>query len=133
MQIRVYRVGTKNRLATVALIAAALAVGAVLIAFGLMLLLALTAAGVVVGSGVMLYRRLTGRGPVLRGRQPQPGLDPSLEVFAGDAPSLSASASPASSVQPPADHPASSASDTGPADPSERRSSSSARSSPDRA
>ena len=81
MQIRIYRVGPKNRLATTALIAAALAVGAVLIAFGLMLLLGLAAAGVVIGSGVMIYHRLTGRAPAMQRWQERQMLDPSLEVF----------------------------------------------------
>jgi hypothetical protein len=84
MQVRIYRVGSKNRLATIALVAAALAMGAVLIAFGLVLLLGLAAAGVVVGSGLMIFRRLTGRGPVIQRWSARESLDPSLEVFPGE-------------------------------------------------
>jgi len=128
MQVRIYRVGSKNRLATIALVAAALAMGAVLIAFGLVLLLGLAAAGAVVGSGLMIYRRLTGRAPVIQRWSAGEALDPSIEVF----PSVTASALPAASAPPPADHPANSASDSGRADPSAHRSSSSSRSSRDR-
>jgi len=85
MHVRVYRLGTKNRAATVALIAAALAIGAVLIAFGLMLLLALAAAATVIGAGTVLYSRLTGRRPRLLRTEPREQLDPRLEVFPDDA------------------------------------------------
>jgi Flp pilus assembly protein TadB len=81
MQMRVYRFGTKNRAATIALIAAALAAGAVLIAFGLVLLLALAAAATVIGAGTVLYYRLTGRRPAFQRFQTRERLDPSLEVF----------------------------------------------------
>jgi len=85
MHVRVYRLGTRNRLATIALIAAALAIGAVLVAFGLMLLLSLAAAATVVGAGTVLYYRLTGRRPRLLRAEPHDKLDPSLEVFPDDA------------------------------------------------
>ena len=81
MHVRVYRLGTRNRAATIALVVAALAIGAVLIAFGLMLLLALAAAATVVGAGTVLYYRLTGRKPQLLRTEPQEKLDPSQEVF----------------------------------------------------
>jgi hypothetical protein len=81
MQVRVYGFGTKNRLATIALIAAALAIGAVLVAFGLVLLLGLATAGLVVGSGLMIYHRLTGRGPMIQRWRPREELDPALQVF----------------------------------------------------
>ena len=84
MQVRIYRVGSGNRLATIALVAAALAMGAVLIAFGLVLLLGLAAAGVVVGSGLVIYRRLTGRGPLIQRWSAGEALDPSLEVLPGE-------------------------------------------------
>jgi hypothetical protein len=84
MQVRVYRIGSRNRLATIGLIAAALAVGAVLIAFGLVLLLGLAAASVLVGSGLMIYHRLTGRGPEIQTWRAREELDPSLEVFPGE-------------------------------------------------
>jgi hypothetical protein len=72
--------------ATIALAAVALALGAIFVAFGIVLLLGLAAVGTVVGAGVLVFRRLTGRVP---GRPDGPrfdtGLDPSLEVFPGQA------------------------------------------------
>jgi hypothetical protein len=89
MHVRVYRFGTKNRAATVALIAAALAIGAVFVALGLMLLLAIAAAGAVIGVGAMIYYRLTGRRPALQ-RSTQQRLDPTLEVFSSKNAELAA-------------------------------------------
>ena len=81
MHVRVYRFGTRNRAATIALVAAALAIGAVFVAFGLMLLLALAAAGTVMGTGAVIYYRLFGRTPSLQPWQTREQLDPALEVF----------------------------------------------------
>jgi len=86
----------RGRLQTYALVAAALAAGALLIAFGLIVLAGLAVTGTVLGSGIALYHRLTGRWPAfLRvrayagpigsaapDRREVQGLDPSMEVFA---------------------------------------------------
>jgi hypothetical protein len=65
-----------------ALAAAALALGAVFVAFGIVLLIGLAAVGAIAGVGVMLFRSLTGRrGGRLRAGHAKPDLDPSLEVF----------------------------------------------------
>lgn len=74
----------RSRAATIALITAALAAGAVLFVFAFMLLLGLAAAGTVIGSAMLVYRRLTGRGRHGLGRGlPDDDfvLDPSREVF----------------------------------------------------
>ena len=89
MFVRVYQLqsggdGPRNRAKTIALITVALAVGAFLLAFALMLLLALAAAGTVIGAGVLIYRRLMGRRQPELGRgirADDPTLDPSMEVF----------------------------------------------------
>lgn len=89
MFVRVYQLGSGkggpgSRARTIALVTVALAVGAFLLAFALMFLLALAAAGTVIGAGMMLYRRLTGRGRHEIGRGQSSDdvvLDPSLEVF----------------------------------------------------
>src|SRR4051812_13670999 len=90
MDVRVYtirgEVGGRNRAAKIALIVAALAIGALLVAFALMLLLGIAAAGTLVGAGVLLYRKLTGRGRRALDSsgfsRAELGLDPSREVFA---------------------------------------------------
>jgi hypothetical protein len=83
--IRIYSLNLRSRPAAIALAAAALAVGAVFVAFGIFLLIGLAAVGTVVGAGVLLFRSLTGRGT---GRLHRPSadleLDPSLEVFPAD-------------------------------------------------
>lgn len=85
----------RGRLQTYALVAAALAAGALLIAFGLVVLAGLVVTGTVVGGGVALYHRLTGRWPKFLqvrtyvrpigsagpARKSVHGLDPSKEVF----------------------------------------------------
>jgi hypothetical protein len=83
--IRIYGLSVRSRPAAIALAAAALAVGAVFVAFGIFLLLGLAAVGTVVGAGVLTFRALTGRGA----GHPQPpptdlDLDPSLEVIPVD-------------------------------------------------
>jgi hypothetical protein len=90
MMIRLYGFGVRSRPAAVALAVAALALGAVFVAFGIFLLLGLAAVGTIVGAGVLAFRALTGRGT----GHPRPpmkdlDLDPSLEVF------------PSQSAQPP--------------------------------
>jgi hypothetical protein len=85
-----------SRAKTIGLAVFALAAGALLLAFGLIILAGLVVAGTVVGGGGMLYHRITGRWPrFLRvsthvwtiGDQGAgrgvPGLDPSKEVFPG--------------------------------------------------
>jgi hypothetical protein len=95
MLIRMYSLDVKSRAARIALAAAALAVGAVFVAFGIFLLLGLAAVGIVVGAGVLLFRRLTGRSPAfIQAPRVDAELDPSLEVF------------PTQSVEPPPHGPA---------------------------
>lgn len=90
-----YRSPARGRLQTYALVAAALAAGALLIAFGLIVLAGLAVTGTVVGGGIALYHRLTGRWPRFlhvrtsvgpigsaeRGGPAMRGLDPANEVF----------------------------------------------------
>jgi hypothetical protein len=86
MMIRVYGLSVRSRPAALALAAAALAVGAVFVAFGIFLLLGLAALGTVVGAGVLAFRALTGRrGGRLRSPQPDLNLDPALEVFPSES------------------------------------------------
>lgn len=79
--------GPRHRAQTIALAVTALAAGALLLAFGLVLLAALAAVGVVVGGGVAIYHRLTGRWPGLprggavRIHRLDPTLDPAKQVF----------------------------------------------------
>ena len=86
MMIRIHGLSVRSRPAAIALAAAALAVGAVFVAFGIFLLLGLAVVGTVVGAGVLAIRALTGRGT---GRlRPMPtdlDLDPSLQVFPVDS------------------------------------------------
>jgi hypothetical protein len=80
--IRIYSLNARSRPAAIALAAAAIAVGAVFVAFGVFLLLGLAAVGTVVGAGVLLFRALTGRTPRRIHVPPiDPELDPTLEVF----------------------------------------------------
>jgi len=81
---RIIQVKTTNRFATIALAAAAVAVGGLFLVFGLMLLLGLAAVGTLFGGGVLLFHRLTGRLPrFLGGGAPSiRSLDPALEVHA---------------------------------------------------
>ncbi|HTI62710.1 MAG TPA: hypothetical protein VL524_04325 [Gemmatimonadaceae bacterium] len=94
----------RGRLQTYALVAAALAAGALLIAFGLIVLAGLAVVGTVVGGGIGLYHRVTGRWPKflhlrtyvgpIGSADPASGavhgLDPSKEVFppTGESPRL---------------------------------------------
>jgi hypothetical protein len=85
----------RGRLQTYALVAAALAAGALLIAFGLIVLAGLAVTGTVVGGAIGLYHRFTGRWPkflhvrTYSGAIGTPevsaaavhGLDPAKEVF----------------------------------------------------
>jgi hypothetical protein len=81
MIVRIHNISVRSRPAAIALAAAALAGGAVFIAFGIVLLLGLAAIGSAVGAGVLLVRALTGRrGGRLHGA-PHLELDPALEVF----------------------------------------------------
>lgn len=80
MMVRVYGFNVRSRPAAIALAATALAIGAVFVAFGIVLLVALAALGTVVGAGVLVLRALTGR-RAARLRSSQPELDPALEVF----------------------------------------------------
>lgn len=85
--LRIYRINVRSRPAAMALAAAALAVGAVFIAFGIVLLAALAAVGTAIGAGVVLYRALTGgRRTRLRGSDLPFDLDPSLEVRPAERP-----------------------------------------------
>ncbi len=85
MIVRIHGMGVRGRGAAIALAAVALGVGAVLLAFGIVLLVALAAVGTAVGAGVLLVRALTGRGARrLHARRADPRLDPRLEVFPTD-------------------------------------------------
>lgn len=79
--------GPRNRAQTIALAVVALAAGALLLAFGLVLLAGLAAVGLVAGTGIAIYHRLTGRWPGLPRAVGGVGrvepLDPSKEVFPG--------------------------------------------------
>jgi hypothetical protein len=82
MMIHVHGLSVRSRPAAIALAAAALAVGAVFVAFGIFLLLGLAVVGAVVGAGVIAFRALTGRGiGRLRPVPTELDLDPSLQVF----------------------------------------------------
>jgi hypothetical protein len=76
--IRIYGLNVRSRPAAIALAAAALAVGAAFVAFGIFLLIGLAAVGTVVSAGVLAFRALTGH---VRPPPPPRELDPSLEVF----------------------------------------------------
>jgi membrane protein implicated in regulation of membrane protease activity len=81
-----YRLSIRGRAAAIALGAAALAVGGVLLVLGVTLLLGVLVAGTVLGAGMLAYRRLTGRHrrtPL--DSSPGRGLDPALEVFPDDS------------------------------------------------
>ena len=79
--IRLYKLNVRNRPAAIALAVAALAIGAVFVALGIILLLGLAAIGTVIGAGFVLYRSLIRRNSrQLRAPHPDAELDPSLEV-----------------------------------------------------
>ena len=85
--LRIYGITVRNRPAAIALAAVALAIGAVFVAFGIVLLLGLAALGTAIGTGVLLYRALTGRrGDRARRSELPSDLDPSLEVFPSKTP-----------------------------------------------
>jgi hypothetical protein len=90
MQIRLIGLHGRSRAGTIALAAAVIAIGGVLLVVGFTLLLALAAVGVVAGIGTMLYRRLTGRGALRAPIATEPAfqLDPRMEVHAPDARTL---------------------------------------------
>ncbi len=82
MMIRIYGINVRNRPAAIALAAGALAIGAVFVAFGIVLLLGLAAIGTALGAGALAVRALTqGR---LRTPRADRMLDPALEVFPAD-------------------------------------------------
>ncbi len=84
MIVRIQGINIRNRPAAIALAAAALGAGFVLLAFGIVLLLGVAAIGTVIGGGIMVFRAITGRGrPRLDASHE--GLDPTLEVFPADA------------------------------------------------
>ena len=86
MSMRVYKLEGGSGAKGAVLAVVILGVGALLVAFGLALLLALTAVGAVVGAGILAYRRLTGQStPRVRGSAVDGRPDPALEVFADDA------------------------------------------------
>jgi hypothetical protein len=90
--IRVYSMRARNGPAAFALAAVVLAVGALLVALGLLLLLGLVAIGAAIGTGAVLFRALTGRG---RRRVWYRDLDPSLEIFPNDSAAQSPLRNPA--------------------------------------
>jgi hypothetical protein len=80
--IRFYGLSVQNRPAAIGLAVIALAVGATLLAFGLVLLAAAAAVGTLVGTGILAYRALTGQRPSrLHHPESGHGLDPTLQVF----------------------------------------------------
>jgi len=82
MIVRVYGFNARNRPAAIALAAVALSLGAVFLAFGIVLLLGVAAVGTAVGAGAWLFRSLTRGGLGRLGRPPTDHeLDPALEVF----------------------------------------------------
>ena len=79
---RVIRFQARNRAGALALAVAALVLGGVLLAFGLLLLVGIAAVGAAIGAGLVLYHKLTGHVPrALERRRQASGLDPALEVF----------------------------------------------------
>lgn len=83
--LRVYGINVRSRPAAIGLAALALGVGAIFVAFGIVLLLGLVAVGTLVGTGVLLYRALTGRKPDRSALHTvRHDLDPSLEVHAAN-------------------------------------------------
>ena len=101
MMIRIYGLNVRSRPAAIALAAAALALGAVFVAFGVVLLVGLAAVGTLVGAGLLAFRALIGRGAGrLRSSRFEIDLDPSLEVF----PSQSAAQPPAHELTSPQAH-----------------------------
>jgi hypothetical protein len=86
MILRIHGIDVRNRPGAIALAVAALAVGAVLLAFGIVLLIAVAAIVSVIGGVVLVGRAITGRGGRrLDGPSVPTGLDPALEVFPVDA------------------------------------------------
>ncbi len=79
---RVIKFQVRNRAGALALTVAALVLGGVLFAFGLLLLLGLVTVGAAIGACLALYHKLTGRVPRALGRRWRASdLDPALEVF----------------------------------------------------
>jgi hypothetical protein len=96
MIVRIQGIDIRNRPGAIALAAVALAAGALLLTFGILLLIGVAAIGTVLGGGIMLFRAITGR----RGhrlRTPDAPLDPALEVFVDEGPTQPASRDLASS------------------------------------
>jgi hypothetical protein len=93
MMYRQLNIAPRNRAVALVLVVTAIAVGGMVLALGLSLLLGILALAAVGGAGVTLYRRIAG---VLRGERPWRvggrgrALDPSMEIFPGriDARSL---------------------------------------------
>ncbi len=78
--IRSYGLGRQSRAKTVALAVLALAIGGVLLAFGVFLLATLAIVGTVATIGLVAWRRLTGRSRALPRAEEPWRPDPSLEV-----------------------------------------------------
>lgn len=80
---REFKLNVRNRVGVFVLAAVAVAIGATVLAFGLLVLVGLAGTALVVGAGVALYQKLTGRlpGRFNPARRRRSGLDPSLEVF----------------------------------------------------
>ncbi len=87
MFAREVRVGAGGKVAAIVLGAALLAVVAIFLAFGFVLLIGLAVAGLLLGVSAAAYRALTGRRRVQRARGQDEnavsrhGLDPSREVL----------------------------------------------------
>lgn len=85
MYIRTFQLVPRSRAGNVALLAAVVGLGAVLVVFGLALLLTLAAVGAVAGIATLAWRRLTGRRPAVAPPERTFVLDPRLEIPASAA------------------------------------------------
>jgi hypothetical protein len=86
MSIRIYKLDGAKGPKGVVLGLLLLGVGAVIVTAGLALLIVVALGGAALGTGFLLYHRLTGKPiPGLPRAAANPGLDPTLEVFAPDA------------------------------------------------
>ena len=97
MSIRIYKLDGPPGPKGVVLGVLLLGVGAVIVTAGLALLIVIALAGAALGTGVLLYRRLTGKPiPGIPRAVSRDRLDPSLEVFATDAPTAQGTLPPPS-------------------------------------
>jgi hypothetical protein len=86
MSIRIYKLEGGGGAKGAALAIVIVGIGALLVAFGVALLLVLGTVGAAIGAAVILYRRLTGRPVVgLPRADGRAGTEQGLEVFAPDA------------------------------------------------